>query len=273
MKKNMLPLAGFIAGIALIVWSITISGKIANFIHAPSLLITLFGSFAALMISFPFKALKNIPNTLKLLMVSSHQNRAELVTTFSNLSRKARRDGILALEDDIVEFDDPFLASGLQLVVDGAEPDSIRELLELKLDTIERRHMSGQDVFTKWGELAPAFGMIGTLIGLIVMLADLKDPDAIGTGMATALITTFYGSFLANLVFIPIASNLSAQTEEEMFTGHMIIEGILGIQAGSNPRILEERLMTYLSPSEQKVLTSPKADAKDIKNPEASYNE
>lgn len=273
MKKNMLPLTGLLAGIGLIVWSITMSGNISNFIHIPSLIITLFGSFSALMISFPFKVLRNIPNTLKLLFASAHDNRQELIEMFSNMSKKARRDGLLALEDDIAGLEDKFLASGLQLVVDGSEPEVIRELLELKLDTVERRHMSGQDVFTKWGELAPAFGMIGTLIGLVLMLADLKDPDAIGTGMATALITTFYGSFFANLVFIPIASNLSSQTEEEMFTGQMIIEGILGIQAGSNPRLLEERLMTYLSPREQKILKSPKENAKDSKNPEVSYNE
>ena len=273
MKKNMLPLTGLLAGIILIVWSITMSGNISNFIHIPSLIITIFGSFSALMISFPFKALRNIPNTLKLLFASAHDDRHGLIQLFSDLSRKARRDGLLALEDDLIDMDDQFLVSGIQMVVDGVEPDAIRELLELKLDTTERRHSSGQEVFTKWGELAPAFGMIGTLIGLIVMLSDLKDPDAIGIGMATALITTFYGSFFANLVFIPIANNLSAQTEEEMFTGQMIIEGILGIQAGSNPRILEERLMTYLSPREQKLAKAPKDDARDAKNPEASYNE
>jgi chemotaxis protein MotA len=273
MKKNMLPLTGLLAGIILIMWSITMSGNVSNFIHIPSLMITIFGSFSALMISFPFKALRNIPNTLKLIFVSAHDDRHGLIQMFSDLSRKARKDGLLALEDDLVKMDDQFLVSGLQMVVDGVEPDSIRELLELKLDTTERRHSSGQEVFTKWGELAPAFGMIGTLIGLIVMLSDLKDPDSIGIGMATALITTFYGSFFANLVFIPIANNLSAQTEEEIFTGQMIIEGILGIQAGSNPRILEERLMTYLSPREQKLAKATKGEGRDVSKTEASYNE
>lgn len=272
MKKNMLPLTGLITGIILIVWSITTSGNISNFINIPSLVITILGSFCALMISFPFKVLRNIPNTLRLLFASAHDDRSGLIHLFSDLSRKARRDGLLALEDDLVNMNDQFLVSGIQMVVDGVEPDAIRELLELKLDTTERRHSSGQEVFTKWGELAPAFGMIGTLIGLIVMLSDLKDPDAIGIGMATALITTFYGSFFANLVFIPVANNLSAQTEEEMFTGQMIIEGVLGIQAGSNPRILEERLMTYLSPREQKLAREPK-ERRDVTNPEASYNE
>ena len=273
MKKNMLPLTGLIVGTILIVWSITMSGNVSNFIHIPSLVITIFGSFSALMISFPFKVLSNIPNTLRLLFTSAHDDRQGLIQLFSDLSRKARRDGLLALEDDLINMDDQFLVSGLQMVVDGVEPDAIKELLELKLDTTERRHASGQEVFTKWGELAPAFGMIGTLIGLIVMLSDLKDPDAIGIGMATALITTFYGSFFANLVFIPVANNLTAQTEEEMYTGQMIIEGILGIQAGSNPRVLEERLMTYLSPREQKIAKTSKEDVREVKKPEARYNE
>ncbi len=162
-------------------------------------------------------------------------------------------NGLLALEDDIYNLEDELLIMGLQMVVDGVEPDTIKEILELDLDTTERRHRAGQEVFEKWGgELAPAFGMLGTLIGLIIMLSKLDDPSTIGTGMATALLTTFYGSLFANLIFIPIASNLSVQTDEELFTGQMIIEGVLEIQAGSNPRLLEEKLMTYLSPADQK---------------------
>lgn len=252
MKKNLVPTIGLIAGFALIVWSIIIAGSINNFLNGPSLVITVFGSFAALIISFPFKSIKNIPNTLKLLLSSPEDNRQDLVVKFSELTRKARRDGLLALEDDIITTDDEFLKSGLQLVVDGVEPETIEEILELKLEATAKRHKVGQDVFAKWGELAPAYGMLGTLIGLIIMLSELDDPSSIGSGMATALVTTFYGSFLANLIFIPIANNLGILTEEEIFTGQMIIEGILEIQKGSNPRLLEEKLMTYLSPKEQK---------------------
>ncbi len=133
--------------------------------------------------------------------------------------------------------------------------------MELKLDTLEKRHRTGQDVFSKWGELAPAFGMLGTLIGLVIMLSGLDDPAAIGPGMATALLTTFYGSLLANLIFIPMASNLSLQTDEEVFTGEMILEGILQIQSGANPRLLEEKLKTYLSTTELEILESQKEAA------------
>jgi len=252
MKKNMIPTTGLLAGMLLVFWSISSAGDLKNFYDLPSIIITIGGSFCALVISFPFKTLMNIPNMLKMLLVSPSDDRKQLIILISDLARKARKDGLLALEDDIATMKNEFLGSGLQMVVDGVEPENIRELMELKMDTTERRHKSGQEVFEKWGELAPAFGMLGTLIGLIIMLAKLEDPSSIGSGMATALITTFYGSLLANLILLPIASNLSEQTEGELFTCEMIIDGILQIQAGTNPRVLEERLMTYLSPDEQK---------------------
>lgn len=258
MKKNMMPTIGMLSGFILILWSITMTGSIVNFIHIPSLIITLLGSFSALMISFPLKTLINIPSILKILLVTPSDNRQDLIILFTDLAKKARRDGLLALEDDIENMENEFLISGLQMVVDGVEPDIIKDILEIKLDTIERRHRTGQDVFVKWGELAPAFGMLGTLIGLVIMLSRLDDASSIGTGMATALITTFYGSLFANLIFIPIASNLSVQTENELFTGQLIIEGILEIQAGSNPRLLEEKLRTYLSPDELKAMNGAK---------------
>lgn len=251
MKKNNMPIIGLILGIALVIWSITMSGDILNFVDFPSIVITILGSFCALMISFPLKALKRVPKLLKALLNPPKDHRKALVIQFTDLARKARKDGLLALEDDIRQIDDELLVSGMQMVVDGVEPETIEEIMRLKLDAIEQRHRVGQKVFIKWGELAPAFGMIGTLIGLILMLSQLDDPSTIGTGMATALLTTFYGALLANLVFIPVASNLGEQTDEEVFTGEMIIEGVLSIQAGNNPRILEEKLITYLSSAEQ----------------------
>ena len=266
MKKNMIPTSGLVAGLVLIIWSITSTGDIKNFVHVPSMVITLGGSFCALVISFPFKTIMSIPSMLKLILASPSDDRKELIIVLTDLSRKARKDGLLGLEDDIAVMENEFLASGVQMIVDGVEPDSIRELLELKMDTTERRHKSGQEVFEKWGELAPAYGMIGTLVGLIVMLAKLDDPSAIGSGMATALLTTFYGALLANLIFIPIGSNLSEQTSEELFTCQMIIVGVLEIQAGSNPRILEEKLMTYLSPKDQKSTKESTSDGKEALN-------
>ncbi len=258
MKKSYTAIIGLASGFAILVWSIMSSGDLTSFMDFPSIAVTLGGSFAALLISFPSKDLMKVPKILKLLINKPEHDRVKLITMFTELARKARRDGLLALEDDLSNMEDEFLVSGLQLVVDGIEPDVIRDILTLKMETTERRHRMGQSIFSKWGELAPAFGMLGTLIGLIVMLANLQDASAIGTGMAVALITTFYGSLLANLVFIPIASNLSVQTNEEMISKEMAIEGVIEIQAGTNPRIIEEKLMTYLSPEELKMLKDEK---------------
>ncbi len=252
MKKNIWPTIGLITGIIVIIWSIKIAGEDVSFVDIPSVLITFIGSFCAILISFPFKSIIKIPSVLKTLLFMPKDDRVTIVQLFGDLSRKARQNGLLSLEDDIEGLDNDLLATGLQMVVDGVEADRIREILELELDSIERRHRIGQDVFSKWGELAPGFGMLGTLIGLIIMLSKLDDPSIIGSGMATALLTTFYGSLSANLLFLPIASNLKLQTDEEIFTGELIIDGVLEIQIGSNPRIIEEKLVTYLSPAERK---------------------
>ena len=259
MKKSYSALIGMASGFALLIISIVTSGDLTSFISVSSLAVTLGGSFAALVISFPSKDLMKVPKILKLLINKPEQDRVKLISLFSDMARKARRDGLLALEDDLANMEDEFMISGLQMVVDGIDPDVIREILTLRMETTERRHRMGQNIFSKWGELAPAFGMLGTLIGLVVMLANLDDAASIGSGMAVALITTFYGSMFANLLFIPIASNLSAQTNEEMVSKEMAIEGILEIQAGTNPRILEEKLMTYLSPEEIKILSEERA--------------
>ena len=254
MKKNFIPLIALTIGMVLVVYAISIDGgTFTMFWSVTSILITLFGSLAALMISYPFKNIKQMPTIMKQVIYEPLNTKGESVVLFSDLSRKARKEGLLSLEDDITHMENPFLIRGLQMVIDGIEPETIKEILDLEMDGLEDRHQSGEKIFRTWGELAPAFGMLGTLIGLIIMLADLNDPSQIGSGMATALITTFYGSLLANMVFIPIANNLRAQTDEELNTMEMMIEGILAIQSGANPRIVEEKLMTYLSPQERTI--------------------
>ena len=251
MKKDMTPVIGIVLGLALVIWSITSAGDIMGFIDVPSIVITFFGSFAALMVNYPLSELKKIPKLLKVLLEGPSIDRIETLNLFLDMSKKARMEGILALEEEIKDIDNETISQGVQMVVDGMEPDAIREILELKLGSTARRHQKGQDIFSSWGELAPGFGMLGTLIGLVIMLLDMDDPSAIGTGMATALLTTFYGSLLANLFFIPISNNLSNKTDEEMFIGDMIVEGVLEIQSGSNTRLLEDKLKNYLSPDEQ----------------------
>ncbi|MGB4589248.1 MAG: motility protein A [Clostridiaceae bacterium] len=258
MKKSFTSLIGLGIGAVCIVWSILISGDIRSFWDIPSVVITLGGSFCALLISFPASELMKLPKILSMLVKKPENDRLRVIMSFTELAKKARRDGLLALENDISTMDDEFMVSGLQMVIDGIDTEAIREIMTLKMESIENRHRLGQSIFSKWGELAPAYGMLGTLIGLIVMLANMQDASSIGTGMAVALITTFYGSLLANLVFIPIANNLGVQTSEEMQSKEMVIAGIIEIQAGTNPRILEEKLMTYLSPEEAKLLKKEK---------------
>lgn len=251
MKKNMTPIIGMIAGMVLIIWSITSSGDIISFIDIPSLVITIVGSLCGLLVMFSTEELKKVPGLFKVLISSPSADKINLINKFVELSKQARTNGILSLEDEIENLDNDIMSEGLQMVIDGTEPDQIQDMLDLKLAAIERRHGKGQEIFTQWGELAPAFGMLGTLIGLVIMLSDLDDPSGIGSGMATALLTTFYGSLFANLFFIPIAANLGDKTEEEMYVGMMVVEGVLEIQSGSNSRLLEEKLLNYLSPSER----------------------
>jgi chemotaxis protein MotA len=168
-----------------------------------------------------------------------------MIVTFSE---KARREGLLALEDDLDELDDEFLRKGIQLVVDGTDPEIIRNIMETELNHMESRHATGIKVFEDWGIFAPAFGMIGTLIGLILMLANIEDKSAIGPGMSTALITTLYGAILANLVFIPVANKLTTVNNQEILIREIMIEGTLSIQSGDNPRIVKEKLVSFLPP-------------------------
>ncbi|HHY81547.1 MAG TPA: motility protein A [Clostridiales bacterium] len=252
MKKNFVPLIALTIGLVLVVYAISMDGgTFYMFWSVTSILITFFGSLAALLISYPFKYIKQIPVIVKKVIDEPASNRRDLITLFTDLSKKARKEGLLSLEDDIALISNPFLKRGLQMVVDGIDPETIREILELEISTMEDRHRTGEGIFQSWGELAPGFGMLGTLIGLIIMLSDLDDPSKIGAGMATALITTFYGSLLANMIFLPIAKNLKAQTDEELYTMEMMIEGVLAIQSGVNPRIVEEKLIAYLSPKER----------------------
>lgn len=251
MKKNITPIIGLFLGIFLVVWSIVTAGDIMGFVDFPSILITVGGSIAGLIIVYSKDDLKKIPVLFKILTSDSSIDKIEVVNIFLEVSKKARGSGILSLEDEIEKIDNELIKDGLRMVVDGTETEEIQDILELKLIAMERRHSQGQDILLKWGEYAPAFGMIGTLIGLIIMLTDLDDPSLIGSGMATALLTTLYGSLLANLFFIPVATNLASKTEEEIYVGNMIIEGVVGVQSGSNSRVIEDKLVNYLSPEER----------------------
>ena len=172
----------------------------------------------------------------------------DLIGVFTGLAVKARREGLLALEKEAEEISDPFFAKGLYLMVDAVDPDTIREILEGEIGSIEERHQMGQSVFKCWARMAPVFGMIGTLVGLVQMLASLGDPSALGPGMSVALLSTLYGILLANLVLNPVAGKLALRSIEEVKIKKVILEGVISIQSGMNPTLLEEKLYSLLPP-------------------------
>lgn len=211
----------------------------------------------ATLISYPLTTFLEVASIAKNAFQTQQQDLSETINTIVRFADKARREGLLALDEDADALDDLFLQKGIRLVVDGTTPELVRNILETELAFIAQRHKMGQSVFETMGAFAPAFGMLGTLIGLIQMLVNLDSPDAIGPGMATALVTTFYGSVLANLVCLPIANKLKTRSTEEIYVKEAIIEGVLSIQAGDNPRIVEEKLKSFLAPKQRHEVTRP----------------
>lgn len=246
-------LLGTPLAVIFIITGIMLSGSLMQYVDLPSVMIVVGCTTACMMIATPFKKL--IPGAIKvaLLILKPYSiNANEIIEKCVALSEKARREGLLALEADVDEIEEPFMKKGFQLVVDGIDPNLIRSIMDTELAGMETRHGMARVVFINAATLAPAFGMVGTLIGLINMLAHMEDPSAIGPSMAVALITTMYGSLIANLICNPVAFKLSSLSAEETGMREIMLEGILAIQSGDNPRIVEERLKAYLPPAERK---------------------
>jgi len=239
---------GIIVGIALISLAILQGGSLNIFFDTPSIMITLGGTIAATLINFTMPQILGVVKVLKNAFFGSGDNPLGLISTIVHFAEKARKEGLLSLEEEANQLGDPFMQKGLQLVIDGTDPELVRDIMETELSFIEERHKLGKGIFEAMGAYGPAFGMIGTLIGLIQMLKNLDDPSKIGPGMAVALLTTFYGALLANLVFNPIAGKLGVRSGQEILYKEVMIEGILSIQAGNNPHIIEEKLLAFLSP-------------------------
>ncbi len=246
---DLATIIGVVLGIVLLGGSILLGGNAIIFISLQSILIVFGGTLAGTMVSFSLSEISKIPQLIKVSLNNININKKDIIDILVDFAEKARREGLLALEQDVSEIDEDFLQKGIQLVVDGTDPDLIRNILETKLTFLEERHSKGRRIMSTMGFLAPAFGMIGTLIGLIQMLSQLDDPSNLGSGMAVALITTLYGALLANLLFIPLANKLQERSEEEILLKEVMIEGILSIQAGENPHIVEEKLSAFLANS------------------------
>lgn len=246
-------IAGLLIGLVCIIVSIPIGGgELSGFIDGGSIFIVFGGVIAATIASYPMSVLKNLIKIMSTAFKANNVDLSKEVDNIIDLANVARREGILALEERVAATDDPFLKKGIMLVVDGSDPELVRTIMETELDFISERHQMGQAVLLQMSSYSPAFGMIGTLIGLINMLAKLDDPSALGPGMATALVTTFYGSFLANMIFTPLAKKLGVMSSEEYLRKEMALEGLLSIQDGENPRIIREKLNAFLSQSQLK---------------------
>lgn len=240
---------GLVMIILLMLWGMGFN--IGPFVDTQSAAIVLGGTFGAIFVSYPLPVLKNLPKVMMKTFKNEIPNNIEIIKKLVKFSEKARKEGLLSLEQDLAEIDDEFLKKGMQLVVDGTDPELVKNILDSEISFIEQRHGQSKSVMKTGAALGPAFGMIGTLIGLIIMLGNLNDPSSVGPAMAVALITTLYGSMIANIFFDPMSNKLEYYSGQEILSKEITIEGILSIQGGDNPKVLEEKLKSFLPPNER----------------------
>ncbi len=243
---DLATLVGLLGAFGVVVAAIFIGGSASMFVNIPSLFIVMGGTAMVVLIKFTlsqyFGAFKVAVNAFR----SSLQKPEEIIPQIVEMSSVARKEGLLALEE--IEISNPFLQSGVNLLIDGSSPEDTRKLLTKDKKEISDRHKLGAQVFESSGDVAPAMGMIGTLIGLVQMLSNMDDPKSIGPAMAVALLTTLYGAILANMVFLPMADKLKLRRTEEEKLNSICLDGVMAIQEGQNPRVIESLLKLYVNP-------------------------
>jgi len=246
---DLFAVLSLVGTLAVVLGAIVLGGSPGAFINIPSVLITIGGTIGAVAVATPAEELKRLPKTLQSAFSrKKEQDLLPIMRSMIELARKARAEGLLALEEEVNRIEDAFIRKSTQLVIDGTPPELVQSIMEAEIELQEEQGATTRRIFDLMAELAPAFGMLGTLIGLIQMLRHLDSPEALGPGMAVALITTLYGSFIANVFAIPVSRKLANQTAEKVKFMEVIVEGILAIQAGENPRIVEEKLKVFLPP-------------------------
>ena len=242
---------GLIIGFAMMVGVLMVGEShisLAKFVDPPAMMMVFGGAIAVTLVGFPLKQVLNIFGIMKKPFFSKPEHPGELIEQIVHLAETARKEGLLALEGKTKEIKDPFVTLGIQLSVDGTRSEVVEEIMRTEIEALEGRHREAKKVLELMGRCGPAFGMIATLLGLILMLGNLDNPDTIGPSMAVALIGTLYGAVMANLVCIPMGEKLSYLSHEEMLTKQIVIKGILSIQAGDNPRVVRQKLDTFLPP-------------------------
>lgn len=241
---------GIIIGFICVCITIVLGGSLGGFVHLPSIFVVFGGTIAATIVAYPVKMLKSAILVFKKAFRKTEIDMNKEIELIINIANIARREGLLALEDALDDVDNDFLKKGIMLIVDGADTELIKNVMQTEIYFAQERHAQGQAIMNAMASYAPAFGMVGTLIGLINMLANLSDAGALGPGMSTALITTLYGTLLANLVFNPVAKKLKTQSDSETLQKELLMEGLLSIQDGENPRIIKDKLTSFLSRSD-----------------------
>jgi len=247
---DLATLLGFLASWGLIIATIALGSGALVFINAPSLMIVLGGALAVVMMRFTLgQFIGSIKTAMKAFLYKA-ESPDELITTVVELATIARKEGLLALEGQ--EINNPVLATGIRMLVDGHESSIVKQALSTEMNETVERHKIGQAIFKQIGDAGPAMGMIGTLVGLVQMLSNMSDPKSIGPAMAVALLTTLYGAMLANMFALPVSDKLSLRSDEEQMNKKIIIQSVMGIQEGQNPKVLDELLRNYL-PASQRV--------------------
>jgi chemotaxis protein MotA len=243
-------IAGLLLGVSFLVIAVAIApnASFGAFIDYPSLMVVLGGSLAAVLVCFPLKTFFNLGRVLKNVFFNKPENISELIEQIVSLAETARRDGLLALEGRLEEISNSFIVLGIQMAVDGTRPEVIEDVMRTEMEAVANRHQNGKKVLDQMGRFAPAFGMIGTLIGLIIMLGQLDKPENLGPGMAVALITTLYGALAANVFFLPCAEKLALINKFELTAMEVVLRGIMAIQSGENPRVIRQKLTTFIPP-------------------------
>lgn len=259
-------LLGLIAGTVFIIVGILMGGVLGDYYDAPSIMITLGGTFASTMINYSMKQFLSIFTVAKNAFVKHDYDLNKTIERILELAKKARREGLLSLDSVAEGIDEPFLKKGIMLIVDGTDPELVKSIMENELIFMEDRHASGQAIFESMAEYAPAYGMIGTLIGLINMLKNLDNSDTLGVGMATALVTTFYGVIMANLIFSPIVGKLKQNSKQEISYNELILEGLLSIQSGENPKIVEEKLNSFIAKNKKALRLDTSFERSEVVN-------
>jgi chemotaxis protein MotA len=244
---------GLLLALGLIIGSMLLgTAPITAYMDIPSIMVVFGGAIAAAMICFPLRSMLGSPKVLLKVFLNKTEDLPALVEQLVKLAETARRDGLLALEGQVSEIENSLVRSGIQMAVDGNPPEIVEEVLRSEVAALASRHKEGKAIMDQLGRFAPAYGMIGTLMGLIMMLSDMSDPSGIGAGMAVALITTLYGAIVANVFFSPFAEKLGLLSKQELIATEIAIRGVLAIQSGESPRAIDQRLQTFIPPRKRK---------------------